>query len=97
PPRAGSPAAGPDGLPRRVRQANLAPQLRGAPAPPDEPAAVDDDERDADEVRSRMAALQRGWQRGRRDNSVQDSAESAAVGTGPADAAPGTTSEGTGR
>ncbi|WP_371792820.1 nitrate- and nitrite sensing domain-containing protein [Streptomyces sp. NBC_01471] len=97
PPRTGPPVAGPDGLPRRVRQANLAPQLRGAPAPAAEPAAVDDDERDADEVRSRMASLQRGWQRGRRDNSAQDSAESAEVGTGPADTAPGTTSEGTGR
>ncbi|WP_328375795.1 nitrate- and nitrite sensing domain-containing protein [Streptomyces sp. NBC_00440] len=96
PPRTGPPVAGPGGLPRRVRQANLAPQLRGVPAvEPD--AADDDDERDADEVRSRMASLQRGWQRGRRDNSAQDSAESAAVGTGPADTAPGTTSEGTGR
>lgn len=98
PPRTGPPAAaGPDGLPRRVRQANLAPQLRGAPAPAAGPPAADEDERDADEVRSRMASLQRGWQRGRRDNSAQESAESAAVGTGPADTAPGTTSEGTGR
>ncbi len=50
-------------LPRRVRQASLAPQLRTAeaPAPPAEPA----EDRDADEVRSRMASLQRGWQRGR--------------------------------
>ncbi|MFE2376322.1 nitrate- and nitrite sensing domain-containing protein [Streptomyces sp. NPDC059398] len=97
PPRTGPPAAGPDGLPRRVRQASLAPQLRGAPAPAAEPAAADGDERDPDEVRSRMASLQRGWQRGRRDNSAQDSAESAAVGTGPADTAPGNASEGTGR
>ncbi|WP_327298764.1 MULTISPECIES: nitrate- and nitrite sensing domain-containing protein [unclassified Streptomyces] len=95
PPRTGPPVAGPGGLPRRVRQANLAPQLRGVPAA--EPATADDDERDADEVRSRMASLQRGWQRGRRDNAAQDSAESAAVGTGPAGTAPGTTSEGTGR
>ncbi|MBC9718543.1 nitrate- and nitrite sensing domain-containing protein [Streptomyces sp. TRM66268-LWL] len=50
-------------LPRRVRQASLAPQLRTAEAPaqPAEPA----EDRDADEVRSRMASLQRGWQRGR--------------------------------
>ncbi|WP_445057015.1 hypothetical protein [Streptomyces griseus] len=29
----------------------------------------DDAERDADEVRDRMASLQRGWQRGRRQNA----------------------------
>lgn len=98
PPRTGPAAPGPGGLPRRVRQANLAPQLRGTPASDAEPAVVDDEERDADEVRSRMASLQRGWQRGRRENSAQDSAESAAAGsTGPAGTARGTTSEGTGR
>ncbi|WP_118083164.1 nitrate- and nitrite sensing domain-containing protein [Streptomyces sp. CC0208] len=58
-------------LPRRVRQANLAPQLKQAPErrPRNqaEPA-----ERDADEVRSRMASLQRGWQRGREENAESD-------------------------
>ncbi|MGW3013614.1 nitrate- and nitrite sensing domain-containing protein [Streptomyces sp. NPDC001219] len=60
------------GLPRRVRQASLAPQLRTDPAEPAEerrssaPAA---DDRDAEAVRARMASLQRGWQRGRRDNA----------------------------
>lgn len=57
----------PGALPRRVRQASLAPQLRQSP----EPAAGDRSDpadRDADEVRSRMASLQRGWQRGRREN-----------------------------
>ncbi|MFJ3711716.1 MULTISPECIES: nitrate- and nitrite sensing domain-containing protein [unclassified Streptomyces] len=98
PPRAVPAPGSPGGLPRRVRQANIAPQLRRAPAPAAEPSGTAaDEERDADEVRSRMASLQRGWQRGRRDNSAQESAESAAVGTGPADGAPGTTSEGTGR
>ncbi|MEV8568950.1 nitrate- and nitrite sensing domain-containing protein [Streptomyces sp. NPDC051322] len=78
--------AGPDGLPRRVRQASLAPQLRDAPSPAAEPPDVgQDDERDAEEVRSRMASLQRGWERGRRDNAAED------------ESAPGTTSEGTGR
>ncbi|MEU6510255.1 nitrate- and nitrite sensing domain-containing protein [Streptomyces sp. NPDC046942] len=58
-------------LPRRVRQASLAPQLKqdtvrrarrtGQPA-----------DRDADEVRSRMASLQRGWQRGREENAAGD-------------------------
>ncbi|MFD8964585.1 nitrate- and nitrite sensing domain-containing protein [Streptomyces sp. NPDC059568] len=81
-----------DGLPRRIRQASLAPQLRDIT--PDRSsdqasAASHDTERDADEVRSRMASLQRGWQRGRRQNDAEDS-------TGPGDTQ-GTTSEGDGR
>lgn len=78
------------GLPRRVRQASLAPQLRedGGRAE-DQPAATasaaetDSFERDAEEVRSRMASMQRGWQRGRRHNAETT--------------APGTTPEGDGR
>ncbi|MEV7419517.1 nitrate- and nitrite sensing domain-containing protein [Streptomyces sp. NPDC089919] len=64
-----APAEGPGGLPRRVRQASIAPQLRGGPAPtaPRETAP----DRDADEVRSRMSALQRGWTAGRRHNAAQ--------------------------
>ncbi|KOG32348.1 nitrate- and nitrite sensing domain-containing protein [Streptomyces resistomycificus] len=62
-------------LPRRVRQANLAPQLKQSPGRradnPAEPV-----ERDADEVRSRMASLQRGWQRGREENAAGDDAHS---------------------
>ncbi|WP_445525283.1 nitrate- and nitrite sensing domain-containing protein [Streptomyces cyslabdanicus] len=63
--------AGP--LPRRVRQASLAPQLKQRPGRPagDRPDPV---ERDADEVRSRMASLQRGWQRGREENAADDQA-----------------------
>ncbi|WP_437031719.1 nitrate- and nitrite sensing domain-containing protein [Streptomyces sp. enrichment culture] len=75
-------------LPRRVRQASLAPQLRrdaerpaGNTAPPAE--------RDADEVRSRMASLQRGWQRGRAENAADDQDHG-----GPA---PDATTEGDGR
>lgn len=73
--------SGPDvgALPRRVRQANLAPQLKQEPerraASPAELA-----ERDADEVRSRMASLQRGWQRGREENAEGDDAQG---GTAP--------------
>ncbi|MCX5414012.1 nitrate- and nitrite sensing domain-containing protein [Streptomyces sp. NBC_00059] len=95
-PRPVSPRPAPDtvgGLPRRVRQASLAPQLRedsagrtSGHAPAD---TADDLERDADEVRNRMASLQRGWQRGRRQN-----AEDA---TGPGETAPGTTPGGDGR
>ncbi|MFI9289738.1 nitrate- and nitrite sensing domain-containing protein [Streptomyces werraensis] len=71
----------PDGapLPRRVRQASLAPQLKRdtATRKTDRARPV---ERDADEVRSRMASLQRGWQRGREENAAGDDAGS---GTAP--------------
>ncbi|MFJ6997871.1 nitrate- and nitrite sensing domain-containing protein [Streptomyces sp. NPDC003090] len=69
------------GLPRRVRQASLVPQLREqADQPPAaRPADPRDDERDAVQVRNRMAAMQRGWQRARSET------------------APGTTPEGDGR
>ncbi|MFF4093844.1 nitrate- and nitrite sensing domain-containing protein [Streptomyces sp. NPDC001834] len=81
------------GLPRRIRQASLAPQLRevtgGRDTEPDRNAPARDFERDADEVRDRMASLQRGWQRGRRQNAEDV--------TGPGDTARGTTSEGDGR
>ncbi|MGC9540927.1 nitrate- and nitrite sensing domain-containing protein [Streptomyces sp. UG1] len=79
PPTPQQPGSGAGPLPRRIRQANLAPQLRQGPPPRTEekPEAA---ERDADEVRSRMASLQRGWQRGRRENAAGDSAHS---GTAP--------------
>ncbi|MFI7018854.1 nitrate- and nitrite sensing domain-containing protein [Streptomyces sp. NPDC050164] len=60
-------------LPRRVRQANLAPQLKRGSEPRTEDRA-EPVERDADEVRSRMASLQRGWQRGREENATGDAA-----------------------
>ncbi|WP_335937663.1 sensor histidine kinase [Streptomyces sp. PTD5-9] len=98
-PRPAEPAPGPrppretvGGLPRRVRQASLAPQLRDEPGGAAEPAGTGpahDFERDADEVRSRMASLQRGWQRGRRQNAED------APGRG--DTAQGTTPGGDGR
>ncbi|HMD26636.1 MAG TPA: hypothetical protein VKH61_21260, partial [Streptosporangiaceae bacterium] len=71
-PADGEPEAQPDGdggvkgLPRRVRQANIAPQLRdnpprrktsAAPAPASGPTPA--------EIRQTMSALQRGWQEGR--------------------------------
>ncbi|MFI7368288.1 nitrate- and nitrite sensing domain-containing protein [Streptomyces sp. NPDC050149] len=78
------------GLPRRVRQASLAPQLRegSGAASPNPVESVEDIERDADEVRARMASLQRGWQRGRLQNAED--------GTGPGDTAQGTTPGGDG-
>ncbi|MFG3533014.1 nitrate- and nitrite sensing domain-containing protein [Streptomyces sp. NPDC047917] len=81
------------GLPRRIRQASLAPQLREDSTVRDpEPARTEPDqdfERDAEEVRSRMASLQRGWQRGRRQNAEDL--------TGPGETAQGTTPGGDGR
>ncbi|MEU9984782.1 nitrate- and nitrite sensing domain-containing protein [Streptomyces sp. NPDC050856] len=109
-PAAPPPAPTPDGatqelgsLPRRVRQASLAPQLRdtaaGRPAAPAAPGPGDaadgrerDAEREAEEVRDRMAAMQRGWQRGRRHN-----AGGAPRAGRAAETAPGTTPEGDGR
>lgn len=68
------------GLPRRVRQASLAPQLREdsttqtrTPAAAGSAAAAADEdgerERSPEEVRDRMASLQRGWLRGRADTA----------------------------
>ncbi|MHC3471786.1 sensor histidine kinase [Streptomyces sp. 7R007] len=82
------PGSGTGPLPRRVRQANLAPQLRQGPARRTEDR-TDLRERDADEVRSRMASLQRGWQRGREENAAGDD-----VHSGPA---PHRTTKGDGR
>ncbi|MGW1979846.1 nitrate- and nitrite sensing domain-containing protein [Streptomyces sp. NPDC001889] len=88
-----------DGLPRRVRQANLAPQLRVS-APADRTPSQDpgqEAERDAEEVRSRMASMQRGWQRGRLKNADGDDSADRTTGAAPGQNAPRTTSEGDGR
>ncbi|AMW09247.1 histidine kinase [Streptomyces qaidamensis] len=82
------PGSGSAPLPRRVRQANLAPQLKRSSEPRTDDRA-EPVERDAEEVRSRMASLQRGWQRGREENAEGDSAHSGA--------APQGTTEGDGR
>jgi signal transduction histidine kinase len=80
-----------DGLPRRVRQASLAPQLRDTPArpgpsadlgvlaepPPTEWSAAER-ERSPEETRVTMSAIQRGWERGR---SVFDPAGGNGEGT----------------
>ncbi|MDQ0579381.1 sensor histidine kinase [Streptomyces rishiriensis] len=59
-------AEGSDDLPRRVRQANLAPQLRRRlaeePAQPHGPRG--DEERTPELVRNRMSAYREGWARG---------------------------------
>ncbi len=86
-PAAPAGGGGPGPLPRRVRQANLAPQLKEDPdryTARDAARTTDPTERDADEVRSRMASLQRGWQRGREENAVGDESQDGAQhGTAP--------------
>ncbi|MEU6707314.1 sensor histidine kinase [Streptomyces wuyuanensis] len=56
------------GLPRRVRQASLVPQLREAappdPADPAGPAGHDAPERTPEQARDRMTAYRAGWTRG---------------------------------
>ncbi|SDX92155.1 Signal transduction histidine kinase [Micromonospora pattaloongensis] len=63
---------GPDGLPRRIRQGSLAPQLRqpAAPPPAPEPGGRASSLRSPQQVRSIMSALQDGTARGRRDAAV---------------------------
>ncbi|MGW0807236.1 sensor histidine kinase [Nonomuraea sp. NPDC002799] len=61
-------SGGPAGLPRRVRQANLVPQLKESEAAP-EPERPD--ERSPDEVRDLFSAFQRGTQRAREEASEE--------------------------
>ncbi|MEU8382203.1 nitrate- and nitrite sensing domain-containing protein [Streptosporangium sp. NPDC048865] len=65
---AAQPPAGPGGLPRRVRQANLAPQLRQEPESAEpEPRTEPGEERSPDEVRALFSAFQAGARRGREE------------------------------
>jgi signal transduction histidine kinase len=71
-----------DDLPRRVRQANLAPQLRDSQVrPPSHPDVAIQTTRSPEETRVTMSAIQRGWERGRSvfDASGTDEPASAAV------------------
>ncbi|HLI35828.1 MAG TPA: hypothetical protein VKV80_00595, partial [Streptosporangiaceae bacterium] len=58
------------GLPRRVRQASLAPQLRDGPQggsapPPAPPPGNTSAGRSPEEIRAAVSAMQHGWERGR--------------------------------
>ncbi|MFC4072180.1 nitrate- and nitrite sensing domain-containing protein [Actinoplanes subglobosus] len=75
---------GEDGLPRRVRQANLAPQLRKPVVDPEPTTPA----RSPDQARSLMSALQLGTNRGRADAARTDPAADAATVSLPASAAP---------
>jgi signal transduction histidine kinase len=73
-------------LPRRIRQANLSPQLREPPSQDlvggNGGLAAD---RSPDEIRDTLSAMQRGWERGRRDGTpAVDDTTAAGPGTGPA-------------
>jgi hypothetical protein len=64
-----------NGLPRRVRQANLAEPLR---EPPPDPAGEDASPaggRSPEQVRAMMSSYQRGTQRGRSDDSSTDAVD----------------------
>ncbi|MGW1540711.1 nitrate- and nitrite sensing domain-containing protein [Streptomyces sp. NPDC002309] len=60
------PDEGSENLPRRVRQASLAPQLRErrSPDPPQSSASRNDERRTPELVRDRMSAYRDGWARG---------------------------------
>ena len=78
------------GLPRRVRQANLAPQLRDSPPPRRTTVASTGLSGGSPgpspaEIRQTMSALQRGWQEGR----SQTAAGGQRAGGGSAGSAPG--------
>lgn len=85
---------GDDGLPRRIRQTSLAPQLREQAVPVgDRASSVEPAPRSPEEVRARMSALQAGTARGRQEaaHTKTDAAVPARVaGTPPAGAAPAT-------
>jgi signal transduction histidine kinase len=84
-PRRAQTAAGTHrGLPRRVRQANLAPQLRTGAQNGTSPTAhpgADITARSPEENRDLMSALQQGWQRGRLDD-LEDPAAARDVRSG---------------
>jgi hypothetical protein len=58
-------SAGPDGLPRRVRQSSLAPQLRDTP--PENTVSDNASTRSPEQLRAMMSAFQSGMNRGRQD------------------------------
>ncbi|MGE5289172.1 MAG: nitrate- and nitrite sensing domain-containing protein [Micromonosporaceae bacterium] len=64
-----------EGLPRRIRQANLAPQLRDMPpfSRPHRPQQPEPEPtRSAEAARDLMSRMQRGWERGRADAERHD-------------------------
>jgi hypothetical protein len=79
------------GLPRRVRQASLAPELHNGrtPAAAAEPSRYEPSGRSAEQTRSKMSSLQDGWQRGRADELDWPADSGGAPGRVPWDAGDG--------
>jgi hypothetical protein len=76
------------GLPRRVRQANLAPQLRDDPAAGGPGGAHSAGS--AERARALFASIQRGWRNGRGDASRADASRAAdGAAEPPGDTGPG--------
>jgi anti-sigma regulatory factor (Ser/Thr protein kinase) len=63
---------GTEGLPRRVRQANLAPELRAGPTPVADPPTSQVEGRTPEHARATLAALRTGWLRGQTDAGESD-------------------------
>jgi len=71
----GSPDAGTyRGLPRRVRQANLSPHLRGSPSSGASAGLHEPETRSPEQARSLLASLQSGWERGRQAETGESEA-----------------------
>ncbi|MFI1989873.1 nitrate- and nitrite sensing domain-containing protein [Actinoplanes sp. NPDC020271] len=78
---------GPDGLPKRVRQASLAPQLRNPVVEPERSTAP---ERTPEQVRTLMSALQSGTTRGRiQASKVPAHDDGTKIGESPSQASAG--------
>jgi hypothetical protein len=60
-----------NGLPQRIRQMSLAPQLRNSAAPPP-PAAAAASSRSPEKARSVMSAFRQGWRLGLSENGKED-------------------------
>ncbi len=73
-------------LPRRVRQASLAPQLRDEQIPDSLDPGEGSDERSPEELRTMLGSIQKGWLRGRSAAGQDDNAEKTGDAE-PADAA----------
>jgi signal transduction histidine kinase len=84
-PSAQPPPLSEDGLPRRIRQASLAPQLRERSTPPPDASPASSLDRSPDDIRAMMSALQSGTRRGRMDAGGANpaAAEAAVNGGGP--------------